>query len=201
MRKGILILNGNLCNIDNSADITVCADGGLTNAVKCGIIPDIVIGDFDSNTTQIPPKAKLIEFNSDKDKTDGELGLDYLISNKYNHIDIYCALGGRLDHQLMNINLLYIAYKKGVSATIIDDNMRAFIVSDTHSFDVKVNDYVSLLPFTDTAHIINSTGLRYSTNNIIVDKSTSLTVSNIAVSDTVTLQVADGLVLVVICSP
>lgn len=200
MRKGILILNGNLCNISNRADIIVCADGGLTNAISCGILPDVIIGDLDSNSIEIPLSVKLIKYNIDKSKTDGQLALEYLIADNCTDIEIYCALGGRLDHQLMNINLMYIALLQNINIQIIDNNVRLFLINSSGSFNVNVNDIVSLLPFSDTVHIMNSSGLRYAIDNILIDKSLSLTVSNVAVSSNITIAVSSGILLVTIYS-
>ena len=65
-------------------DYIICADGGLEKASNYGIVPDIIIGDFDSvdaNVLKQYENRVLIEkFPSEKDFTDMELAVEFAVS-------------------------------------------------------------------------------------------------------------------------
>ena len=52
------------------------------------------------------------KFSTEKDYTDTELALRRAIDDGADIITIFGATGGRLDHLLANIRILYYAYKK-----------------------------------------------------------------------------------------
>lgn len=74
------------------------ADGGANIALSYGIMPHTVIGDMDSLT---PGSRKILEQNNcqfitfppEKNKTDGELLLDFLAKNSFNPIHLFAATG------------------------------------------------------------------------------------------------------------
>ena len=75
------------------------------------MIPDIVIGDFDSISSHeikwITEKAvETRRFPPEKDQTDFELALDHAMKIGCKEIQVFGALGGRMDHTLANISLL-----------------------------------------------------------------------------------------------
>ncbi len=50
--------------------LSICADGGYDNAVKFGVIPDLLIGDFDSVQNSLPEDVETIRLKVEKDDTD-----------------------------------------------------------------------------------------------------------------------------------
>src|SRR6056297_1067954 len=80
--------------------------------------PNTIIGDFDSLNRDSKLlndfNGEIYEFSSDKDKTDGELAIDYCKKNNINKISIIGATGGRIDQQYGNIILLDYALKNGI---------------------------------------------------------------------------------------
>ena len=131
MDKTLIVLNGVFNNqkkkfqkIVKKYDRIIAVDGGykfLKDIIDKE--PDILIGDFDS----IDRDSKLLknfngeiyEFNSDKDKTDGELSVDYCLENDLNNITFIGATRGRLDQQFGNILLLEYAMDRGINANIV----------------------------------------------------------------------------------
>ena len=41
-------------NYIQDGDFVICADGGLKHAIACGILPDLLVGDFDSLDADLP---------------------------------------------------------------------------------------------------------------------------------------------------
>ena len=70
-----------------------------------------VIGDFDSISSEdlmhvrrLP--LRMEKLNVIKDETDLEAAIKLALSLEYEIINVYGALGGRIDHSLTNINML-----------------------------------------------------------------------------------------------
>ena len=85
MKKGIIFAGG-----DFSADtdivitentVVICADSGYDNALLCGIVPDVIIGDMDSVQNKLPSDVKQIKLKCEKDDTDTEACIDYLVDS------------------------------------------------------------------------------------------------------------------------
>ena len=92
----------------SETDYIVCADGGYDYAVKENIIPDIVIGDFDS-TSISEVEAKNIEYlkhGEEKDDTDTMLCVKHAISKGFEHIVIIGGIGGSFGHTMANVQSL-----------------------------------------------------------------------------------------------
>ena len=54
----------------NPQDIIMCADKGLNHAKNLNIIPDIVVGDFDSYKDKLPENIEIFYSVPEKDDTD-----------------------------------------------------------------------------------------------------------------------------------
>ena len=48
----------------------------------------------------------MIKYPVEKDQTDSEIAVDYCQKNNFTEIYLTAALGGRIDQQLANLNLL-----------------------------------------------------------------------------------------------
>ena len=77
-----------------------------------GIFPLEIWGDLDSVTKEIIEKyrnnnVRIKKFPKDKDYTDGELILQHISKLNYDEIIIIGGLGGRIDHLLTNLNLIF----------------------------------------------------------------------------------------------
>ena len=108
--KGILFIGGKAPEYNfvkkefEDAEIITAADSGFDSALQMGIKPDIIIGDMDSikNKKLLNKYSpdKILKFPKDKDETDTELGIKYLMDNNYDEIIIIGGGGGRMDHFL-----------------------------------------------------------------------------------------------------
>ena len=96
-------------------DSIVCADSGLEAARLLNQDVDFFMGDFDSVSDDtlkefMKSKAEYIRYPEEKDETDTELVINWVVENGATEIIILGATGGRLDHLLANINLLIKKY-------------------------------------------------------------------------------------------
>ncbi len=186
-----------------SADIVICADGGLRAARRLGIRPDVAIGDFDSASGALVrwaqvTGAEIVRHARDKDKTDAELALDYALARGARDIDFYGALGGRLDHLLANVTLLANAAARRARLRIVDGPIEAFLARSRTPLDVQVGERVSLIPLSATARGITTRGLRYPLRRGTLRQGSSRGISNEVVSLPASVTVRDGRLLIVV---
>ena len=84
-------------------DYIICADRGYAYCVSMGVVPDLVLGDFDSYNGSLPQNCELLRYPVEKDDTDTMLAVKEAIRRGYHEIMMLGMLGGRLDHTLANI--------------------------------------------------------------------------------------------------
>lgn len=125
-----------------SFDKVFAVDKGLEYAGILGIIPDAVMGDFDTVKPDVLQKYKsmvedgfgnvyLEQYPEKKDATDTELAVQYAITCLPDDITILGATGNRIDHLLMNLGLLLEIEKNGIAGQIVDGNNRIRLLDST----------------------------------------------------------------------
>lgn len=103
----------------------VGVDRGTLFLLEHGIMPAKAFGDFDSVTEEELCELKkklpaLNVFQAEKDETDLELALNWAMRQHPAHIHIYGITGGRADHFLGNIHLLYQGIQHKQNITLVD---------------------------------------------------------------------------------
>lgn len=159
--KGVLLLNGDPYpyKIDAENALVYCCDGAY-NWAHGRVRIDKNIGDFDS-INGIPDPLPDEAYPSEKDYTDGELALGRLIKAGVDEIEIYGGGGGREDHFLGNLQLLYSAYKKGVKCAMITERSKIFPASGKIALGQYAGKTFSVLPFGEALHILDFKGTKY----------------------------------------
>lgn len=194
--RGVLLLNGEpyAGKIDDRGALVYCCDGAY-NWAKGKVRIDKNFGDFDSAKREVfPPPSEIVP--AEKNFTDGELGLKRLIADGVDEIEIYGAGGGRDDHFLGNLHLLYCAREAGVKACAITNYTRIFLGENHVFLGNFAKKTFSVLPFGGEVHIINYGGLKYDYPEKLV-YGTSRGISNIVLSDDAFLEVG-GVALILI---
>ncbi|MDC3416437.1 thiamine diphosphokinase [Aquibacillus salsiterrae] len=187
-----------------AVDYWIGADLGALLLVNAGIKPNLAVGDFDSIT---PDEKKLVqkvaiqfeEHPVEKDKTDLELAILHAIKQKASRILLFGVTGGRLDHSMASIQLLYRLLKKNIIGIIIDTyNWSELYFPGVHEI---VNDsnytHLSFLPFTKEAVGITLSGFYYPLSNETIDWGSTLCISNKLISKKGTFSFTDGILLVI----
>ncbi|MDE7396038.1 MAG: thiamine diphosphokinase [Clostridiales bacterium] len=176
MKKAVLFLNGkppqrseiDAVFADPSVVLVFCTDGAYSYLLPH--LPDTVVGDFDSvSRSRIRSGVEIISFGVEKDYTDGYLAMKILLERGYTDIDVYGAYGGRPDMQESNYTLLALALKKGARARFCG-KQTAFLCNDSLSCTLKKGARFSLVPFTDTVHIVYTKGLKYALTDYTMHK-------------------------------
>jgi thiamine pyrophosphokinase len=151
-RAALLLLNGELREpaavraLARRADALVCADGGARHAVFLRLVPDAVVGDMDSLPRSLPRSWKRVSFINDPDVARGDLdkSLDYLESIGVRKVWIAGALGGGLDHELVNLAALE---RRGgdLEITVVGGGIARLLGPGRHALGLRRGERFSLL--------------------------------------------------------
>lgn len=180
----------------DGAEKVICADSGLYHCEKLGIIPDIVIGDFDSYSGEINSECEIIRCQPEKDDTDTMMCVKYAIEKGAKEIKIYGGLSGRLDHTFANIQTLRYCAERNVKA-VIDDGLNKVLIHCGKAEYPRNNGYFSVFSLTDTVTIEELSGVKYPLENYTLNAGFPLGVSNEIIQDTAVLNVSQGMALVI----
>lgn len=202
LKKAIVILNGDLSNkiedyrkrLENKPLIVSC-NGGYHNSIKLDIEPDLIIGDLDS-INDIEFKNK-ITFPKEKDKSDSELAVDYLIENGFKIIEFWGAIGNRVDHTLFNISLLMKIYKEGGKGLIFHPPYYIFLIHKYYKFEKRDFGVVSFFPLTFEIKNLNIKNLKYEIFGKDIHFGNSLTLSNEFIGKEGEIQFDEGFILAI----
>lgn len=189
----------------NSFDKILAADSGLNFLYEKKIIPDIIVGDFDSvdeNVLKFFKEQRSIDFqilNPIKDDTDTEHAIRYAIDSGASEITIIGGTGTRLDHVLGNIALLGIGFDAGVSIIIVDPNNRITMRNSSFSIEKskQYGKYLSLIPFGGDVYALTLKGMKYNLDNFQMGGYNSLGISNEIVEEVAQVSFEKGVLIVI----
>ena len=181
--------------LDRSAFI-IAADLGYKNCLKAGIIPDLIIGDFDS--ASCPQFGnRVIRLPIEKDETDTFYCVKKAIELGYGDIEILCAIGDRVDHTYSNILCLEYCRQNGINCTIKNAKNKIQLVENEIEFDEEDYRYFSLFAVFGRAKGVTIKGAHYETDNIDIEPWDQLCQSNHFNGGKVKISVNEGKILLI----
>ncbi len=197
--RAVILLNGEPYRGEISAEgaYVICCDGAYSWA-KGKVKIDENLGDFDSlEETPVPPPRTL--FPSEKNETDGELAVDRALELGAKELLFFGGGGGREDHFLGNLHLLFKAERAGASASLFTNGACIFLVGEgERRFPSKRGQTLSLLPFGGDAHIMNMRGLKYAEEELFLRYGSTRGISNLATGEEVSFRVKKGPLIVIL---
>eukprot|EP00243_Klebsormidium_subtile_P003962 TRINITY_DN1767_c0_g1_i1.p1 TRINITY_DN1767_c0_g1~~TRINITY_DN1767_c0_g1_i1.p1 ORF type:complete len:358 (+),score=-18.54 TRINITY_DN1767_c0_g1_i1:183-1256(+) len=169
--------------------LRICADGGANrvydelprifqgddqSAIRARYIPDAIIGDLDSLRPDVrnfysQNNVPIIDLSHDQDTTDLHKCINYAQSanpclTQQSKLLVVGAVGGRLDHQLSNIHILYkfrdmriVLLGKGNLALLLPEGFEHEIYPD-RSIEGPI---CALIPVGSPVSDVHTTGLRW----------------------------------------
>ncbi|MGE6631358.1 thiamine diphosphokinase [Bacillus sp. NPDC077027] len=182
----------------------VGVDRGTLYLLENHIVPTEAFGDFDSVTEQelrdLQKQLPALHlFQAEKDQTDLELALDWAIKQKPTFIQIYGITGGRADHFLGNLQLLYKGIKHQQPVFLID-KQNIIQMFSPGSYEIK-NDpdkkYVSFLPFGTSVENLTLKGFKYPLKNCHIEPGSTLCISNELIHSSGTFSFHDGILIMI----
>lgn len=184
--------------LKKSCNLVICADSGYKYAQQLNIVPDIIVGDFDSYTDSLPENITVYRSPPEKDDTDTMLAVKTAIENGCSDICLYGALGKRFDHAFANIQTLVYAYENGCNMRIIDaDNEITVQGAGCKEYNRLDGWYFSIFSLTEKSLIKKYYGVKYPLYDFELEKSFPIGVSNEITENKAVLQIDSGLVLIV----
>ena len=207
MSKVLILTNGDYGDYtwtkpDQVYDRIICADNGMKHAKKLGIIPDYIVGDFDSCNQETLQDFKnkgveIIRMPAEKDETDTEIALDLALTKGATEVDIFGGTGSRLDHSIANIQLLYKAHKQGVRCQLISHHNKVRLLANQVTLKGEKGDLVSLMPFTEKVTGVYTKGLAYPLERGTFELGQAYGVSNYMLEETAFIEVKEGILIMI----
>jgi len=160
----------------------IAADAGMRHAVSLGVVPELWVGDFDSEPDLLPPHLAGIDrwrFPHEKDKTDGELAVDIALSLGATSLVMAGAFGGeRGDHEFLHLSLALRLAETGTPVTLTSGLQEGFpLLPGSTSFDFDDGTLFSILAFSDLTGL-SVAGAKWPLDRVDVPFGSSLTLSN-----------------------
>ena len=177
-------------------DYVIAADAGYLHMARLLVVPDLVVGDFDS-LQQKPKHPNVVEYPKEKDQTDMLLAIDEGLHRGYQQFVLLGGLGGRLDHTFANIQaLLYIAQKDARGYLLGDGTAVTAVRNGSMTFDSGKKGVISVFCCSETAKGVNLSGLKYPLKDATVTGSFPIGVSNEFTGVKSEIAVSDGSLII-----
>ena len=187
------------------AKVLICADGGGNCLHKYKIVPEYLLGDFDSIDKEVleffvDSNCIIETYPTEKDCTDSELCFEKAIQLKATSITMLGFTGSRLDHFLGNLGLLKKSLSLGVKSIIRDDNNKIFIINESCTVKAEENKFVSLQAYSDVVENLSLGGVKYPLTGYNLLKGDLRTISNEFTHNELIIKFDLGLLLVIVAS-
>ena len=160
-------------------DYVIACDKGYEYAVSCGIMPDLVVGDFDSYSGDVARDIPVDRYVSEKDDTDTMIAVRFAIEQGFDELAVFCALGGRLDHMLANLQSAKFAAEHGADVWLHDKSSEIYVFSGgIRRIEKKEGYSLSVFALSDECSGVNIKGAKYSLEDASVTNAFPIGVSN-----------------------
>lgn len=193
MKDCVLFLHGRYASRDFGFYKRLCrgrfkiaVDAGYRFFPRSGIVPDLLIGDFDS-LKRIPKninaRTEVLTYPADKDQTDTHLALEYCLEHRAKKIDIVQPSIGEPDHFTANLMLLTLAerYKRrGYSPRVRLLNVTCeirYVGNGSERFDRAAGDTVSVIPLSKAVEL-SCTGTAFDVRRKLIRRGQTLASRN-----------------------
>lgn len=175
--------------------LVICADKGLDHALAAGIMPDIVVGDFDSSKVQIPQGVECIRVSPIKDDTDAMLAAETAMERGCSELRFFCAVGGRFDHTFANVQMLEHLRNKGATAVLYGGGEKISLLCGGEKAVIPYfSGFVSVFALTESA-VVSESGMKYPLVRHTINRSFPLGVSNEVEAERGIVEVHEGIVI------
>lgn len=212
MEQQLAIMVGGPCeqipvlkDIDSPDLIWIGVDRGALRLLEQGIIPKIALGDFDSVTNEEFKKIKkeiadVRIYKAQKDETDTELAVQLAFDEfKPARVSIYGGTGGRIDHLLNNIYMIFQPkfFQQVSKIRLIDiQNTISYFLAGTHTITKEQDKKYLAFTCLSAVEQLSIKDAKYQLENVDFAHPVSLA-SNEFISDKVTFSFESGIIAVI----
>ena len=203
MRRCVIFGGGELKDIRftqsllREDDYIVCADRGYAYCAAMGRKPDLILGDFDSYSGKLPPGCEVLRYPIEKDDTDTGHAIRHALDQGYRTLILVCALGGRLDHTLANIQNAASAAAEGANVTILDEREEiTFLTGGTLRLPRRKGWGLSVFSLTDRCTGVCLRGVKYRLEDAVLTNRVPLGVSNEFAAPEAEISLTQGILMI-----
>lgn len=185
-------------------DVWIGADRGALLLINNGIKVNYALGDFDSTFSDETERIKknsthFIQYPVEKDKTDIEIALLKAFEKQPKKIYLFGVTGGRLDHELINIQLLYSIITKGIQGIIVDKD-NELELTFPNRYTIERNEHypnISFIPYSEHVKGLTLDGFYYPLEKVNISWGSTLCISNKLLRKSGTFSYEEGILLVI----
>jgi len=185
----------------------IACDAGVGHALKAGIKPNLLVGDFDTYKEDLPEGIPVLRAPAEKDDTDTMMAVRYALEQGFERIRICAALGGRLDRSIGNLSAAaYVAERLG-SCEVYGAKERAILLCNG-SISLSKNipnterkkEFVSVFSWKEEAKGVSYRGLKYPLEDATLTRAFALGISNEFAAEEAVISVKEGILLIIIAA-
>jgi thiamine pyrophosphokinase len=184
-----------------NADYVICADGGARHVKMLNVVPDVLLGDFDSISGSdydfLKQRTNVETYPVEKNETDSEIAVELALKKGYRNIIILGGTGGRLDHTVANMLLLKRIHDAGAEGMLVNEKNQVYYVTSAITLEREEGFKVSLIPLGQKACGITTGGLYYPLSGEDIESGSTRGISNEFIADTAEITVEKGALLVI----
>ncbi|MDN5353166.1 MAG: thiamine pyrophosphokinae [Clostridiales bacterium] len=209
MKTGLIAMGGKIEDLDTveqrlrhfvpdlAFDWVIAADSGAKWLEMLDIIPDELIGDFDSisDLNHYLTRWQGVHsetFPAEKDVTDSEIAVDAALRKNPDLVVIIGGFGGRADHMLSTLFLT----GRSPSLVMIDSYNVARVIEGPYEMQLTRESapgkYISIVPLSDVVEGVTIQGVKYPLDRATILFGQTIGVSNELISENGTLAVEKG---------
>ena len=188
-------------------DCIIGVDKGLEFCYRNHVIPDWILGDFDSISKEVidwyrkQQEIPIRQYKPEKDDTDTRLGMELALKLGSDKIFLLGATGGRLDHYMGNLQSLLITARKEKEGWILDEQ-NAITVRKAGKICIHKEEqfgkYVSFFSMGDEVTGLSLTGFQYPLDGYTLKNSDGIAVSNQLLDDCGIIEFETGYLMMVL---
>ena len=188
-------------------DCIIGVDKGLEFCYRNHVIPDWILGDFDSISKEVidwyrkQQEIPIRQYKPEKDDTDTRLGMELALKLGSDKLFLLGATGGRLDHYMGNLQSLLITARKEKEGWILDEQ-NAITVRKAGKICIHKEEqfgkYVSFFSMGDEVTGLSLTGFQYPLDGYTLKNSDGIAVSNQLLDDCGIIEFETGYLMMVL---
>ena len=192
---GGAVTEKNISERPGEDDLVIAADSGYRNAKKMGVVPNLLLGDFDSlnQSEKLPEDLEILQVPAEKDDTDTQLAVKVALERGAKQLVIIGGLDGRLDHTLSNLAILEDLASRHISAIITNGQNRVRFIRD--SGVILMRDgfrYFSILAADPVVKGVSVDGCKYPLKKAKLLRTNQYAVSNEIIGNCALIEIKKG---------
>lgn len=178
-------------------DHVIAADGGWSLADAMGIVPSVLVADFDSMPTPTRQKdVKVITLPTEKDETDTAYAMKYAYEIGYREFLLLGCTGGRLDHMQAALVVAADYARRGCSVVVADEQNEIHLLTPgAYAYPAEANEKISLFAFGGEVTGLFAEGLYYDVRDLTLSPFDPLCVSNVCTENDFQIMFKSGLLM------